>query len=93
MNNQPLPSSEVTAIHTYLYPGDMLYIPPYHFIHSEAQGPCDDSNTNSLMSFLDVLSPSLEQLILFEAGFVEAKFGNLEGMPDKVIASQVRHHG
>lgn len=76
--------------HAYLHPGEILYIPPFSLVHSEAQGTDESTSDESISAYLDVLSPSLEQFILSEAGFVQAKFGNLESTSDRVLISQAR---
>ena len=68
-----------------LYPGDVLYIPPFHHVHTESIG-------DSLAMGIDVLSASLEQLVLLEASslemgpFMNDTFVNTE---ERVIAAQV----
>lgn len=65
-----------------LCPGDVLYVPPYHFVHVETTGAAAVA--------LDVLSPSLEQLILLEAYSQPVPFKNTtEKIEERVLAGQV----
>jgi hypothetical protein len=69
---------------TVLEPGDVLYIPPYHYVHCEA-------GNQSLITYLDVLSPSIEQLIIAEASYLRTNFSVFDegGSDEKIAAVQM----
>eukprot|EP01035_Chromulina_nebulosa_P021270 gene21270-27561_t len=74
-------SNRVVLEQVKLKPGEVLYIPPYHYVHSEAH--------ETLNAMLDILSPSLEQLILYEGGHVQARFQNITSFEERVVIAQI----
>lgn len=83
LNKFPL-SKYVEAEVVVLNPGDILYVPPYVTVHSEAY----TNGNQTLVSFLDVLSPSIEQLIISEVNYLQTNFSLLEG-DEKITMCQL----
>ena len=83
MQNKHFPRSKnVEVQQVTLKPGEVLYIPPFHYVHVETH--------DTMASMIDVRSPSLEQLILYEATFVDTKFGNIIVEPEeRIVVAQV----
>lgn len=65
-----------------LNPGEVLYVPPFHMVRSEAR---------TLSVTLDVLSPSQEQILLTEAFLSPLPFDNTTSSSQeaRVVSSQV----
>ena len=75
-------ADDIRGQHVSLCPGEVLYIPPFHSVRVDT----DDV----LAVGIDVLSPSLEQLILLEGYSMPVPFKNVvESMEERVIAAQV----
>lgn len=71
--------------------GEVLYIPPYYFTHMESVTTSDPSSSSSAVVMgLDVLSPSIEQLILLEAFSMNIPFKQLtNSLEERVIGAQI----
>lgn len=68
-------------MHAVLTKGQVLYVPPYWTVRSEAR---------TLSVTLDVLSPSDDQISLSEAHFAALPFSDVSSKEKKIISSQVR---
>jgi hypothetical protein len=64
-----------------LQPGETLFIPPGYLVHTEAQ---------NMSVYMDVLSPSIEQVIFLETMSLSFPFpGNLT-KDERIVYGQVR---
>jgi hypothetical protein len=68
------------SMHAVLKKGQVLYIPPFWTVRTEAR---------TLSVFLDVLSPSDSQIALAEAHFTALPFSDVSTKEKKIISSQV----
>lgn len=79
-----------------LHPGQLLYIPPYWLVHTEAinsleEGASPTSVSTSVSTVLDVLTASSVQLSLQEAWNMALPFHNntISNKNDRIISAQV----
>lgn len=68
-------------IQTTLEPGEVMYVPPFWTVHSEA--PAHLSVT------LDVLSVSHEQLVLAQAYSLPLPFPRSQSREERIVSAQV----
>lgn len=81
--HQVMPGSAPVEVQTVtLRAGEVLYVPPYWMVHSEA---------HSLSAVLDVLSVSLEQRLLLPAWYSELPFAQaaLLSSEERIVSAQV----
>jgi hypothetical protein len=84
-SSKPMNVTKVT-----LTPGQVLYIPPYHLSHVETSNNTFSDGEDAIVMGLDILSPSLQQLILLEAFAVQIPFKSLvDSFEERVIGAQV----